>query len=70
MTELPKGPEIPLASGTRGPGVACKHCGWGIPIGGNPAVLSEPFEARCLVCKKLATYQQADICTLEVVLKQ
>jgi hypothetical protein len=70
MTEAPKGPPTPLEYGTQTPGVLCFYCGAGIGIGGSPAVLSDPFEARCLNCKKLAMYLKASIRILVAAPKQ
>jgi hypothetical protein len=69
MSELPKGQSVLVASGTQIPGVQCKTCGYGIPIG-NAHTLPESFEVRCEVCRAKATYQLADMRILEAVLKQ
>jgi hypothetical protein len=69
MSELAKGPKTHLVSGTQGPGVQCKHCGYGIPIGGDLRTLPASFEARCATCKKLATYEPREILTLVVAVK-
>lgn len=71
MTELPKRPPPqPLKSGDQGPGLVCRSCGFGIPIGGNPATLPQSFEAKCPTCAETQTYQSAEIQILTAVLKQ
>lgn len=71
MAELPKETKTTeLRSGDQGPGLACKNCGYGIPIGGNPATLPDSFEAPCPVCRETRTYRRDEIQTLTAVLKQ
>jgi hypothetical protein len=70
MTEIPKGPKALVEYGTQTLGVLCFYCGAGIGIGGNPAVLSDPFEVRCLNCQRLAMYLKGAIRILVAEPKQ
>jgi hypothetical protein len=57
MAELRKGPpNTEVRSGERGPGLQCRNCGYGIPIGGKFATLPESFEAICPTCRETRTY--------------
>jgi hypothetical protein len=51
-------------------GLQCRHCGFGIGMGGDLDRLPETFEATCPMCKQSATYQRGEIQTLQVVQKQ
>ena len=65
MAELSKkAPEIPLASGTRTLGVACKACGEGIGLGGK--IFPPSFEAKCTTCQETRTYQLDEVIFLTV----
>jgi hypothetical protein len=75
MTELPKrqkktemrpgdrGPE------DRGPGLQCKNCGYGIPVGGSPSRLPESFEVTCPTCLETRGYRSKEVVILEPQLK-